>query len=195
MRRELRPAIAAVLALTVLLGVIYPLAVTAIAQLGFGDRAGGSLLRQDGEVVGSRLIGQDFGGSPRYFQSRPSATEYAGDATAFSNEGPNSRALREQIAARADAYLRRERPYVPSLRRGDVPADAVMTSASGVDPHISPADARIQAARIARVRGLPRARVLALIDEHTDGRDLGVLGEPGVNVLELNLALDRETGR
>lgn len=193
MRRDLRAAVVAVVALTVLLGVAYPLAVTGIAQLTFGDRADGSLVRgADGSVVGSRLIGQDFGGRQEYFQSRPSVTGYAADATAFSNEGPNSASLRRAIDARADAYLRRERPFTPGLRRGDIPPDAVMSSASGVDPHISPQDARIQASRVARTRGLSRARVLALVDQHTDRRGLGVLGEPGVNVLELNVTLDRE---
>lgn len=193
MRRDLRAAVVAVVALTVLLGVVYPLAVTGIAQLTVGDRADGSLVRgADGSVVGSRLIGQDFGGRQEYFQSRPSVTGYAADATAFSNEGPNSASLRRAIDARADAYLRRERPFTPGLRRGDIPPDAVMSSASGVDPHISPQDARIQTSRVARTRGLSRARVLALVDQHTDRRGLGVLGEPGVNVLELNVTLDRE---
>jgi len=137
-------------------------------------------------VVGSRLVGQSFAGRPGDFQARPSFTGYAADATAFSNAGPNSRALRVAIARRARAYERREH-----VTRAQVPPDAVMTSASGIDPHISVANARIQARRVARTRGLALARVLGLVHRHTDGRGLGLFGEPGVNVLELNRALDR----
>jgi K+-transporting ATPase ATPase C chain len=128
----------------------------------------------------------------RYFQSRPSATGYSADVTYFNNLGPNTRELRDQLRARMRAYLFLEKPYVPGLTRADVPVDAVTTSGSGVDPHISDANARIQAHRIAEVRGLPLDRVDELIDENTDGRALGFLGEPGVNVLELNLALEGE---
>lgn len=193
MRRDLLSSVVAVAVLTLLLGAGYPLLVTGLAQGLFPGSANGSRVERGGEVVGSRLVGQDFGGRPEYFQSRPSATGYAADATAFSNAGPNAPALRAAIAARTDAYLRRERPYDRGLARAAVPPDAVMTSASGVDPDISLADARIQARRVAGVRHLPRARVLALVRAHTQGRGLGLFGEPGVNVLELNLALDRET--
>jgi K+-transporting ATPase ATPase C chain len=128
----------------------------------------------------------------RYFQSRPSATGYSGDVTYFNNLGPNSKELRDQIRARVRAYLALEKPYDPSLTRAEVPVDAVTTSGSGVDPQISEANAAIQAHRIAAVRSLPLERVQELIGEHTAGRALGVLGEPGVNVLELNIALDEE---
>lgn len=193
MRRDLISSALAVLVLTVLLGLAYPLAMTGVAQLAFPHRADGSQVVRDGRVVGSTLIGQDFGGRPGYFQSRPSATGYDPSATFFSNRGPNDAEALGFYRRGLRAYLRRERPYVPGLTARRVPVDAVTTSASGVDPHISPANARLQAHRVAAVRRLPLARVDALIDAHTDGRFLGVAGEPGVNVLELNLALDRET--
>jgi K+-transporting ATPase ATPase C chain len=195
MGRDLRSGTAALLILTALLGFCYPLAVTGIGQAIFGDAADGSLVTRDGEVVGSKLIGQDFGGDRSYFQSRPSATGYAGDVTYFGNLGPNSRKLAGKLERRLDAYLSRERRYSPGLTAADVPPDAVMASASGIDPHISLANARIQARRVAVERGLPVGDVLALVDEHTTGRGFGFLGEPGVNVLELNLALDREDSR
>ena len=131
----------------------------------------------------------------RYFQPRPSATGYSANVTYFNNLGPNNAELRDLFAANLAAYLERERPYDPGLMRGDVPADAVQTSASGVDPHISPDNARIQARRVAEVRGITLERVLDLVDESTDGRGLGIFGEPGVNVLDLNLALDEEAPR
>ena len=158
----------------------------------FPGKADGSQVKRDGKVVGSSLIGQDFGKRPGYFQSRPSVTGYDPAGTYFDNLGPNSRDLRDLFRKNIAAYLRRERPYSPGLTAGDVPVDAVTTSASGVDPHISEANARIQARRVAQVRRLPVQRVDELIDENTDGRQLGFLGEPGVNVLELNLALDKE---
>jgi potassium-transporting ATPase KdpC subunit len=192
MRRDIVTAIIAVLAFTALLGLAYPLATTGIAQVLFPNAADGSKIERDGEVVGSRIIGQDFDDRPRYFQSRPSATEYNPAGTFFNNLGPNSRDLHDLLAKNLGAYLRRERPFTPGLTRANVPADAVQTSGSGVDPHISEDNARIQANRVAEVRGLPRERVLELVDDNTDGRGLGVLGEPGVNVLELNLALDDE---
>lgn len=195
MRRDFLPSIIAIAVLTLLFGVIYPLATTGVAQVLFPGKADGSQIERDGKVVGSRLIGQDFKGQPRYFQSRPSATDYSANVTYFNNLGPNSKELSDQFAKNLAAYLKRERPYNPGLGRADVPVDAVTTSASGVDPHISEANARIQARRVAEVRGLQLDRVLALVDENTDGRALGVLGEPGVNVLELNLALDRENSR
>lgn len=191
MRRDLTTSAVAVVVFTLLCGLAYPLLVTGVGQVVFPGRADGSLVERDGEVVGSRLIGQDFRRRPEYFQGRPSATEYAADATFFDNLGPNQRDLADLLRANADAYLALERRDSPGLRREDLPPDAVTASASGIDPHISPANARIQAARVARERGLDRARVLELVDDHTDGRFL-FLGEPGVNVLELNLALDSE---
>jgi K+-transporting ATPase ATPase C chain len=193
MRRDLRTGAAALLILTVILGLGYPLALTGISQAVFGNRADGSRITRDGRVVGSKLLGQDFSNDPSYFQSRPSATGYSGDVTYFSNLGPNSRKLARQLTARVDAYLKLEGPYTPGLTRSEVPPDAVMTSASGVDPQISIANARIQANRVAAERNMPVDSVLALIDDNTDGRALGFLGEPGVNVLELNLALDGDS--
>jgi K+-transporting ATPase ATPase C chain len=209
MRRDLVTSLLAVLVLTVCLGVIYPLAITGIAQLAFPGQADGSLVRVDGRVVGSSLIGQDFEGDAAYFQSRPSATEYSADATFFANAGPNSVEARNQVRAALHAYLARERPYDPALPQVDgpisldigvsqahqpvvsgVPVDAVTQSASGVDPDISEANARVQAHRVAAVRQLSLTRVEGLIGAHTDGRFLGLIGEPGVNVLELNVALD-----
>jgi K+-transporting ATPase ATPase C chain len=190
MRRDLINSALAILVFTVLLGLVYPLATTGVAQVLWPGKADGSQIQRDARVVGSRLIGQDFKGRPRYFQSRPSATGYDPAATFFNNLGPNSRELERQFRKNLAAYLRRERPYDARLSRGDVPPDAVQTTASGVDPHISQANARIQAHRVAKVRGLRLGRVQQLIDANTDGRGLGVLGEPGVNVLELNLALD-----
>ena len=190
MRRDLRTAALALLILTVVLGLGYSLALTGISQAVFGNKADGSPITRDGRVIGSKLLAQDFSKDPSYFQSRPSATGYTGDVTYFSNLGPNSRKLARQLTARVDAYLKLEGPYNPGLTRSDVPPDAVMTSGSGVDPQISIANARIQANRVAAERKLPVDEVLSLIDDHTANRGLGFLGEPGVNVLELNLALD-----
>jgi K+-transporting ATPase ATPase C chain len=178
LRKELLPAFAAVLVFSVLCGLAYPLVVTGIAQVAFPAQANGE----------RRLIGQDFRGLPRYFQSRPSATGYSANATFFNNLGPNQKALADQIDRAAATYLKQN----PGTRRAQIPPDAVTTSASGIDPDISRADALIQARRVARVRGMPVARVKQLIDQNTDGRFL-FLGEPGVNVLELNLALDKES--
>jgi potassium-transporting ATPase KdpC subunit len=190
MRRDTATAIIAIVGLTLLLGVVYPLATTGVAQVLFPGKADGSRIERDGEAVGSRLIGRDFSGRPRYFQSRPSPTGYSANVTFFNNLGPNSRELRDMFAGNRAAYLRREQ-----MRPGeDVPPDAVQTSASGVDPHISEANAGIQARRVAQERGVELERVLELVEDNTDGRFLGVLGEPGVNVLELNLALDDEEG-
>lgn len=209
--REIRAAVVAVVGFTILLGLAYPLVVTGLGGLLFPGAAGGSRVSAGGHEVGSRLIGQGFtrpvlgrngrpkrdsDGNPvlvadrRYFQSRPSATGYSADATAFSNLGPNSTELRGRLERNAAAYLALERPYDHALTRAGVPGDAVFTSGSNVDPQISTANARIQAHRVAAVRRLPLAEVLAQVREHTDGRGLGVLGEPAVNVLELNLALD-----
>lgn len=189
MKRDLITSLLAVVVLTVALGLVYPLAVTGIAQVAFPGQADGSQVKLDGRVVGSKLIGQEFKGRA-FFHSRPSATGYSGDVTFFGNAGPNSAELRDSIRANLAAYLKLERPYDRSLTRDRVPVDAVTESASGVDPHISEANARIQAHRVAAVRGLPLERVEALISDHTDGRSLGVLGEPGVNVLQLNVALE-----
>jgi potassium-transporting ATPase KdpC subunit len=192
MRRDLITSVLAIIAITVVLGLGYPLAVTGISQVVFHGRANGSKVVRDGKLVGSRLIAQDFGRGPRYFHPRPStATHYNPAATAFTNLGPNSKDARDTFKANLDGYLALERRYDRGLTAARVPVDAVTSSGSGVDPHISPANAAIQAHRIAGVRGLPLAKVDALIDANTDGRSLGVLGEPGVNVLELNLALDR----
>jgi K+-transporting ATPase ATPase C chain len=191
MRRELVTSVVAVLVITVLFGLAYPLIVTGVAQVVFPGKADGSQVRRAGDVLGSRLIGQEFRG-PRYFHSRPSVTGYDPAATFFNNLGPNQKELRGLLAKNLAAYLELERPYNPGLSAADVPVDAVTTSASGVDPHISEANAGIQARRVASVRRLPAARVHDLIADNTEGRALGFLGEPGVNVLELNLALDRE---
>ena len=192
MRRDLITSLLAVVVFTLLLGLAYPLLTTGAAQVLFPDRADGSQVVRGGEVVGSRLIGQDFSGEPRYFQSRPSVTGYNPAGTFFNNLGPNNAELRDLFEKNLAAYLRRERPFNPGLSASDVPPDAVQTTASGVDPHISADNASIQARRVAEERGLELGRVRELIDENTDGRGLGLLGEPGVNVLELNLALDRE---
>ena len=191
MRRQLAPALVLFLALTLLTGIAYPLAVTGVAQVAFPDRADGSLIERDGRVVGSRLIGQAFTGA-RYFHPRPSAAGEGYDAMASSpsNLGPTNDVLIRSVRDRRAAY-RRENNLGPDQR---IPIDAVTASGSGLDPHISAANARLQAARIAQARGLAPNDVLALIEEHTDGRSLGFLGEPGVNVLELNLALDGEHG-
>jgi K+-transporting ATPase ATPase C chain len=194
MRRDITNSILAIVVFTLMLGLAYPLLTTGVAQVLWPNKADGSQVERGGNVVGSRLIGQRFMG-PRYFHSRPSATDYSADVTFFNNLGPNSRDLRDQFGENLAGYLRRERPFDPGLRRADVPPDAVQTSASGVDPNISQANARIQARRVADERGLTLERVLELVDDKTDGRALGVLGEPGVNVLELNLAVDREAAR
>jgi len=192
MRRQLTTSVTAIVLFTALLGVVYPLAVTGVAQVAFPHRANGSTVTRDGRVVGSSLLAQDFRGERRYFQPRPSVTGYSPAATAFANLGPNGAATRDATRRHLAAYLRRERPFDPALTPAGVPVDAVTFSASGVDPHISEANAAIQAHRVAAVRRLPLARVRRLIADHTDGRSLGLLGEPGVNVTELNLALDRE---
>jgi K+-transporting ATPase ATPase C chain len=192
MRKDLTTSLLAVVVLTVFLGLVYPLAITGISQVVFPGNANGSKLNFDGKVVGSSLIGQDFKGEPGYFQSRPSATEYSGNVTFFGNAGPNSAEAREEVREYMKAYLQLEKPFDKSLTSEEVPVDAVTQSASGVDPDISAANARIQAHRIAAVRRIPLTQVEGLISANTDGRSLGLLGEPGVNVLELNIALDEE---
>jgi potassium-transporting ATPase KdpC subunit len=170
---------------TLLLGVIYPLAITGVAQAIFPDHANGQLLEQNGKVVGSRIIGQGFS-SPGYFRSRPSAagTGYDAANSAGTQLGPTNKKLIDNVKANVEA-ARQENPNAP------VPIDLVTTSASGLDPHLSPAAADFQVPRVARERGMTEEAVRALVAAHTEGRQLGFLGEPRVNVLELNLALDR----
>jgi potassium-transporting ATPase KdpC subunit len=187
--KELRTGLIAVVAMTVVLGLLYPLVITGVSQVLFPGAADGSKVSYDGRVVGSRLIGQEFKGKA-YFHSRPSATEYSADATFFANVGPNSKEGREEVRENLASYLKLNKPYDKSLTKEGVPVDAVTNSASGVDPQISEANARIQAHRVAAVRGLSLDEVEALIDGAVEGRGLGVFGEPGVNVLELNIALE-----
>ena len=193
MTRVLRGSAVAVVLCTLVFGLAYPLLMTGFAQAFFSGNADGSLVKVDGRIVGSKLVAQGFTRG-KYFHPRPSATSpaYNAGATTFANLGPTNPDLAKAVRQQARAILKLERPYNPGLTVGDIPVDAVTTSGSGVDPHISPANARLQSARVASVRGLSRRHVLDLIDKYTDGRALGFLGEPGVNVLELNLALDRE---
>jgi K+-transporting ATPase ATPase C chain len=192
--RTLARSVIAVVVLTLVFGLAYPLVFTGIAQVAFSNRASGSLIERDGTIVGSRLAAQAFT-KPEYFHPRPSATapEYNAAATTFANLGPTNPDLAIAVKERAAAILALEGPYNPGFEIGDIPVDAVTTSASGIDPHISPANAQMQTARVAKERGLSEERVAELIDDNTDGRWLGIFGEAGVNVLELNLALDEET--
>lgn len=195
MRALVRSVIVIALA-TVLFGLVYPIAMTGFAQVAFKNKANGSLITRNGVVVGSRLAAQGFTAAG-YFHPRPSATApaYNAGATTFANLGPTNPDLAKNINAAAQAILELERPYNPGLQVGDIPVDAVTTSASGIDPDISPANAALQSRRIGAVRHLPLATVQKLIKDNTDGRSLGFLGEPGVNVLELNLALDNLGGK
>lgn len=181
---HLRPALALIALFTVVTGLGYPLAVTGIAELAFPDRAHGSLIERDGRVVGSALIGQPFA-RPEYLHGRPSANGYDAANSGGSNLAPSSRALADQVAART-AAVRAENPDEP----GPVPVDLVTASASGLDPDVSPAAALYQARRIAAARGMTETEVRAMVAEFTRSRDLGLLGEPRVTVLEFNLALD-----
>jgi potassium-transporting ATPase KdpC subunit len=185
-----------VVVLTVAFGVVYPVVMTGFAQLAFSDKANGSLIKVNGRVVGSKLAGQEFT-KPQYFHGRLSATvpAYNAAGTTFSNLGPTSPELRDQVKTQIAAIMKLEGPYNPGLSVGAIPVDAVTTSGSGIDPDITPAYAHLQARRIAAVRGIPLGTVEQLISHHTDGRSLGFLGEPGVNVLELNLALDQLKGQ
>jgi potassium-transporting ATPase KdpC subunit len=194
MLRDFKASVIVIVLTTLIFGFGYP-AVTGFAQVAFSHKANGSLITRDGKVVGSRLAAQEFK-SPRYFHERPSGTSpaYNAAATTFANLGPTSPDLAKNAAAAAQAILKLEGPYNPGLTIGDIPVDAVTTSGSGIDPDISPAYAALQSRRIAAVRRLPLATVERLIDRNTDGRSLGFFGEPGVNVLALNLGLDREHG-
>jgi len=187
MKTLFRPALSLFILLTLITGLAYPLAVTGLAQLLFPSQANGSLVKVNGVVVGSALIGQPFS-QPGHFWSRPSATApdaYNAVASSGSNLGPSNPALTEAVAARI-AALRAADPG----NNAPVPVDLVTASASGLDPHISAAAADYQVSRVARARGLPAAQVRALVAQHTQGTLLGFLGEPRVNVLQLNLALD-----
>ena len=196
MRGNLVRSIVAIVVLTAVFGFAYPALMTGFAAVAFPSQAAGSLIRVDGTVVGSRLAAQQFS-SPKYFLERPSATApaYNAAATTFANLGPTSPVLAKNVHAEIKAILKLEGPYNPGLTVHDIPVDAVTTSASGIDPDISLAYARLQSHRVAAVRKLPLATVQKLIKEHTDGRSLGFLGEPGVNVLELNVALDKLGGK
>jgi potassium-transporting ATPase KdpC subunit len=214
MRREIVTSIIAIVFFTLLLGIAYPLVITGVGQVAFPGNANGQKVYVNGKLVGSKSIGQSFRrpvigangkpeekeeevvteADPRYFQSRPSATEggeYNAAASAFSNRGPNSVSTKEADEENLKAYLALEKPYDPGLTAARVPVDAVNTSGSNLDPDISQANARIQAHRIASVRHVPLATVDGLISHYTSERGLLVFGEPAVNVLELNLALDR----
>jgi potassium-transporting ATPase KdpC subunit len=216
MKRDIVTSVIGILAFTLLCGVLYPLVVTGVSQVAFPGNANGQQVHVGGRLVGSKIIGQAFmtqvvrDGKPqvdkvgnpvivadkRYFQSRPSATvpPYNGAASTFSNLGPNDVATEQAISSNLKAYLALEKPYDPTLTVSKIPVDAVNTSASGLDPDISSANADIQAHRIAAVRHLPMSAVTRLISDNTDGRGLGFSGEPGINVLELNLALDKSGG-
>lgn len=215
LRRDIITAALGILVLTLVFGILYPLVITGISQVAFPGNADGQRVYVNGKLVGSKLIGQNFAvqvykngkpemkdgvpvtnPDPRYFQTRPSATVPANNAaaTTFSNLGPNSVATEQAIASNIQAYLAMNKPYDPSLKTATVPVDAVNTSASGIDPDISVRNADIQAHRIAAVRHLPLSTVMRFVKTYTGGRGLGFSGEPGVDVLQLNLALDRLTG-
>lgn len=189
MKTMLRPAIVSFVLLSAVTGLLYPLAVTGVARPVFAHQAAGSLIERDGRTVGSELIGQTFT-QPKYFWGRPSATGPMGTnaaASGGSNQGPLNPALTDAVKARIEALRAAD-----AGNTAPVPADLVTASASGLDPHISVAAALYQSARVARVRGLAPAAVQALIDAHTEGRSFGLFGEPRVNVLQLNLALDAQ---
>jgi K+-transporting ATPase ATPase C chain len=218
LKKDITTAVTAMLVLTLLVGVVYPLVITAISQLAFPGNANGQKLYVNGKLVGSKIIGQNFADvvidektgkpemsdgepvtmpDPRYFQTRPSGTDPAdnADGTEFANYGPNSTVTEQAIAANIKTYIQLNGPYYPGgLTAGTVPVDAANTSASGIDPDISIANADIQAHRIAAIRHLTLAKVDALIPVYTAGRGLGFSGEPGVDVLELNLALNQVGG-
>jgi potassium-transporting ATPase KdpC subunit len=216
MRKDIITSTIGIVVLTLLCGVLYPLVVTGVSQVAFPGNANGQKVYVNGKVVGSKIIGQQFTDQvvkngkpqvdksgipvttpdPKYFQTRPSATVPADNAagTAFSNAGPNNLATEQAIATNIQAYIGLEKPYNPGLSAARVPVDAANTSASGIDPDISIANADVQAHRVAAVRHLPLSRVDQAVSKYTHGRGLGFSGEPGVNVLQLNLAIDRLTG-
>jgi potassium-transporting ATPase KdpC subunit len=217
MKRDIVTSAIGIVVITLLCGILFPLFITGVSQVAFPGNANGQKLYVNGKLVGSKIIGQQFADpvinkktgkpvlkagnpvtvpDPRYFQSRPSATvpPYNAAATTFSNLGPNSTATEQEISSNIQAYLALEKPYDPGLTVAKIPVDAANSSASGIDPDISPANADIQAHRIAAVRHLSLSQVMSLISQYTHGRGLGFSGEPGVNVLQLNLALDRLTG-
>ena len=189
MRRQLLPALTMTVCLTVLTGILYPLAVSGASSVLFADKAKGSFIKADGKVVGSSLLGQNFS-DPKYFWPRPSnagSNGYDGLASGGTNLGPSNQKLIDAVQERVAAY--REANHLDA--DAPVPVDAVTASASGLDPQISAANAQLQAGRVADARGLRRDDVLAMVKAHTQTRSFGILGENGVNVLELNLALDR----
>jgi K+-transporting ATPase ATPase C chain len=190
-RNPLRALLATVV-MAVITGLIYPLVMTGFAQVVFPGKADGSLVEVNGTIVGSSLIGQEWKGA-QWFYGRPSvtATPYDASASSGSNLGPTSKALADAIKDRVAVILKVEGPYRPGLAAADIPVDLLTASASGLDPHISPAAAMFQAARIAAVRQLPVDQIRSLIRDHTQSRTIGILGQPRVNVLELNLALQK----
>ncbi len=216
MRRDIITSAIGVVVLTLLCGILYPLFITGVSQVAFPGNANGQKVYVNGKLVGSKIIGQLFADpvikngkvqldktgnpvtnpDPKYFQSRPSATVPADNAaaTAFSNLGPNNVATEQAIALNIAAYVQLNGHYYPGLTAGTIPVDAANSSASGIDPDISVPNADIQAHRVATVRGISLARVMSLVSTYTHGRGLGFAGQPGVNVLELNLALDRLAG-
>ncbi len=202
MKRNLITSALAVIVFTVLLGLVYPLVITGVSQVAFGKNADGNpdLIAKSWTKPVLDASGQpkkDADGNavtepdPRYFQPRPSQTDYNPNGTFFSNRGPNQAGARFFYRDQLAAYIKLNGPYNPGLTNAEVPADAVTTSGSGVDPHISVDNARIQARRVAQARGIPLERVNQLVDDSTDGRFLGLLGEPGVNTTKLNEALGR----
>jgi len=193
MRTALRALIATLL-LAAITGIAYPLVMTGIGQVAFAHDANGSLVDVNGQPVGSALIGQQWTG-PQWFYGRPSAVQNDGATSSGTNLGPRSQQLADDIKARAAAILKVESPYTPGLTTAEVPVDLLTASGSGLDPDISVAAAQFQAPRIASVRGLPLDQVMSLIDAHTADKTLGFLGEPRVNVLELNIALQEVAPR
>jgi K+-transporting ATPase ATPase C chain len=193
--RDLKASVIAVVVLTIVLGLALPALATGFAQVVFPSKADSSLIKVNGRVVGSKLAAQPFT-KPGYFHGRPSGTTPADNAagTTFTNLGPTNPDLAKAVRKDAQAILELERPYNPGLTIGDIPVDAVTTSGSGIDPGITPAYAHLQARRVAALRNIPLPTVERLIQENTDGRSLGFFGEPAVNVLELNLAVDRSAG-